>query len=537
MSVRVAVVSPPPLKPSEPGLSGASAASRLLAQGIQARWVDASMGWHRFVLAPARLRATLDAARGVEDGVLHAMKRAVAGVTAGGSPLRRPETYADRHVYTSAVNDLENALRVAALPYDGFRLGIAMVALDRPLRRLESSATLEWLSGAEGPFDAYFVEELLPALEVERFERVAVSLTFQQQAPAAFRLARLLRDRSPHVERVLGGPLVACWEAAGVPLDRGPFTIFDRVVRGTDHDLWALGHDDLLASFDDVASTPLSVPLDQASWDDYLAPRPTVPAALGRGCSFRRCTFCPDHLHPEHAPCSFGGLDAWLRDVAARFPDGAMVHLTDSALPPLYLERVAGIIQRERLPIAWHGFVRAEEAFADPAFARHLAQGGCAMLQFGVESGSPEMLRRMGKGIDPELSRRILATTAAAGIRNHVYLLFGLPGETTPDRELTLSLVRDQAGSIHAINSALLNLPKGSPMYRRPERFGITELVPFSADTDLSLSVDFRCGASHPRREARTWLARRFFKDDRVRRIQGRLNGAFKANHLCFLAR
>lgn len=530
----MAVITPPPLKPSEPGLSGAAAATRLLSMGVDARWIDASMGWHRFALAPARLLAGLDRARGVPDGERRAMARVAQRQAVDPPALRRAETYRSRRVYSSAVNDLENALRLAALPHPGFRLGVAMVALERPLRRLESSATLTFLCAEPGPFDDYFVEELIPSLAAMSPARVAVSLTFQQQVPAAFRLARLLAERLPGTPRVLGGPLVACWAAVGVRLEGEPFSVFHRVVTGSDDDLRALGSDDDVPA---PALDPavLAPPLDQAPWDHYLSPLPTVPVALGKGCYYRRCTFCPDHLHDRHRACSRDALGEWLQGVAARFPRGAMLHLTDSALPPDHLERLAEVIQRDKLPLSWHGFVRAEERFADPAFARHLAEGGCKMLQLGIESGSPSVLRRLGKGIRPEGARRALAALGGAGIMNHVYLLFGVPGETDEDREMTLELVREAGSHIHAINPALLNLPKGSPMHRHAESFGITDLVPFAADTDLSLSVDFRCGASHPRREARTWLAQRFFKDASVRRIQGELKAAFKANHLCFL--
>ncbi len=527
--MRVTVVTPPPLKPSEPGLSGGAAASRLAAIGADARWIDASIGWHRFALEPARLHRAIDAARGLPAGDLRAMRRAADHLSQRTPALRRPETYADRGVYTSAVADLENALRAAALATPGFRLGVAMIALDG--RRLESSATLAELAGERGPFDDYFHDELVPAIEAAPPDVVAVSLTFQQQAPAAFRLARMLRDRMPGVRRVLGGPLLACWAEAGLPIEGALFDDFHSVVRGSDADLARIAGS--------VAPAPappvLSIPLADAPWDDYLAPRPVVPAALGRGCHFGRCTFCPDHLHKGHAPTGFDALEAWLHEVAARFPGGAMLHLTDSALPPAHLDRLAEVIHRDRLPLEWHGFVRADAAFADPAFTRKLAAGGCAMLQFGIESGSPEVLRRLGKGVRPDQARRVLAATGEAGIRTHVYLLFGTPGETEADRELTLSFVRESAHHIHAINASLLNLPIDSVMRRHAPKFGITEILPFAGDTDLSLAVDFRCGDSNPRREARAWLARRFAKDDKVKGIQGRLRASFKANHLCFL--
>jgi len=73
-------------------------------------------------------------------------------------------------------------------------------------------------------------------------------------------------------------------------------------------------------------------------------------------------------------------------------------------------------------------------------------------------------------------------------------------------------------------------------MHLHPERFGITAISPFGRDTDLSLYDDFRCGASHPRTEARRWLDHRFFKSAAVRQIRGHLRTPFAASHLCFLS-
>ncbi len=528
----VAVVTPPPLKPSEPGLSGGAAASVLRTLGVDVSWVDASLQWHRFVLDRGPARSGLDRSEGATG-----LRRSASRAGTRPSPLQMPDTYRTRERYTSAVNDLENALRAAALPYQGIRLGIAMFAVDRPPRRLESSATLAWLASVPGPFDDYFLMELIPWFVRKQPRTVAVSLTFQQQAPAAFRLAAILRDRMPEVRRVLGGPLVACWRAAGLPCNAPPFTLFDDVVAGDPEDLARLASCSRRFAAPRPAwpDSPLSVPLDQADWHDYLAPLPTVPVALGRGCYWRRCTFCPDHLHGPHTPCETASLDGWLHEVAARFPTGAMLHLTDSALPIGHLQHIAQVIRRDRLPLQWHGFVRVEPDLAKPDLVRDLAAGGCSMLQFGVESGSDRILRKLGKGATPQLARATLRTCAEAGLRNHVYLLFGVPGETDQDREQTLALVRSEASSIHALHAALLNLPKGSPMHQRAASFGITDLVPFGQDTDLSLYDDFRCGASHPRREARRWLAHVFFKDPAVRGIQGRLRAPFQANHLCFL--
>ena len=498
----VVFLSPPLTKPSEPGLSAAAAATWLRRQGVDARFIDASIEWHAYALQR-------------QDS------------------LRRARTYENRRRYTSAVGDLEQSLRQAVDGFPGVRIGVATIAFDG--RRVESRSTLAWFAERSGPFDAFVLDELIPSLDAMGATEVAFSLTFQQQAPAAFRMAHLIAEHRPSLRRWLGGPLVACWMAAGFDLSGEPFSLFTEVVAGDEQDLVSLARVAGCPNPSQGSDWPWAPPLDQTPWDRYMTPLPVVPAALGRGCYWRRCSFCPDHLHGQHRPCQQDALQDWLRRVSARFPDGVMVHWTDSAVPPVALEQVADFIRRERLPILWHGFVRVESAFADPGFAIHLREGGCAMLQLGVETASPRLLRQTGKGTEPEGILRALRTTARAGIRNQVYLLFGLPGEMDEDRELTLSLMAEAQGAVHAINPSLLNLPIGSPMHRMAARHGITEVFPFGEDADLSLYVDFRCGSSHPRSEARRWLSRRFFKHPAVRAVQRHLRTPFKANHLCFI--
>jgi hypothetical protein len=531
---RIAFITPPLIKPAEPGLSSAAAAQWFRHRGVDAVSVDASIGWYRHTLAPGPMASALHRAEslGYAHGSMMTFRQTVRQLADPVPVLRRPETYRDRRVYSSATNHLVNALRLASVLHPGFHLRVADVEVEgmRPHR----SDDLESVSRTPGPFDAYFIEVLIPWLERERITHAAVSFTFLHQAYAGFRLARLLEERLPQLELLAGGPLMACWTAVGATFDAPAFRLFDRIcTTASESEMEALalewggtahGRKALLAP--DLAATP---------WDDYLVPMPTVPVALGRGCYWRRCTFCPDYLHPSYRSGSLDALTEWLGAVASRFPQGAMLHLTDSALSPPLLERVAEVIRRDRLPLRWHGFVRLEARFADPAFARHLAEGGCAMLQWGLETASPRLLDMMDKGVTPDQARRALQSCAGAGIRNHAYLLFGLPTETEADRELTLDFVRSERSSLHDLNASILNLPKRSPMHEHPERYGITAMSPFGAETDLSLYSDFRCGPSHPRLEARHWIASRLLKDPSVKAILGDLNAPFKANHSCFL--
>jgi len=531
---RIAFLTPPLIKPCEPGLSAAAAASRLRLLGVDAFAVDANAEWHAWALCPQRLAAVLDGA-GTPEDALPAFRRALRAMQSPVPALRRAGTYRDRRRYASAAADLQDALRLASSPFPSFRLGVGDV--EWAGRRPQRTADLEEAARSPGPFDGYFLGQLIPRLRRERITHAAVSLTFLNQAFAAFRLAALLREGLPSARLLLGGPLPACWKAAGARMGGAAFGLFDEIRAGAgDGDAEALsaGLGGRAAAAGD-GEVPFAPDLPSVPWNLYLSPVPIVPAALGRGCYWRRCAFCPDHLHPERRASRPDAVEGWLAAVADRFPGGAMVHLTDSALPPSVLERVAETVKAGRLPIRWHGFVRVEEAFTDPGFARHLAEGGCAMLQWGIETASGRLLAMAEKGVPPERARRALRACSAAGIKNHAFLLFGLPTETEADREETLEFVRREAGCIGDLNVSLLNLPRRSPMHDDPGSFGITELVPFHRDADLALYDDFRCGESHPRLEARRWLSRRFLRDDAVKSVLGGLNAPFKANHSCFL--
>lgn len=531
---RIAFITPPLIKPSEPGLSAAAAAQWFRMRGVDARSKDASIAWYRRALSPSNLRSALQVAetKGYAKGTLQAFRQSLRDVAAELHPLRRPEVYQQRRVYSSAVSHLVNALRLASVPFPGFHLRVADVEVEgcRP----HNSEDLEAVARRETPFDAYFEEELIPWIEAEGFTHVAVSLTFLHQAYAAFRLAFLIRQKLSRVELLLGGPLVACWSAVGSKLESGAFTLFHRIFETSSESEM----DDLVR---ELGGEPrqenhvLAPDLEDTDWDAYLVPQPTVPVALGRGCYWRRCTFCPDYLHPKYRACGPDVLEDWLLAVAKRFPAGAMLHLTDSALSPALLDRVAQVIRHHKLNLRWHGFVRLEHRFSDTAFMQHLAAGGCVMLQWGLETASPRLLELMDKGISVQQARDVLRASSGAGIRNHAYLLFGLPTEDDSDREATLAFVQEEADHLHDLNASILNLPRRSPMHDEPERFHITAMSPFGHETDLSLYDDFRCEGVHPRLEARHWIAGRLVKDAAVKRILGDLNAPFKANHGCFL--
>jgi len=59
-----------------------------------------------------------------------------------------------------------------------------------------------------------------------------------------------------------------------------------------------------------------------------------------------------------------------------------------------------------------------------------MRETGCDSISFGVETGNPEMLKTIRKGITPEQVRHAVALCREAGIIAHTSFIVGLPGET-----------------------------------------------------------------------------------------------------------
>ncbi len=125
------------------------------------------------------------------------------------------------------------------------------------------------------------------------------------------------------------------------------------------------------------------------------------------------------------------------------------------------------------------------------------------MPQLGLESGDPDVLARMHKGIDLAAAGLTLHRLREAGIGTYVYLLFGTPWEAEPAARRTLDFTAAHASAIGFLNVSIFNLPRGCD-----EAVGL-DTRPFSA-ADLSLYDDFKHPLGWDRLAVRRFLDREF---------------------------
>ncbi len=100
-------------------------------------------------------------------------------------------------------------------------------------------------------------------------------------------------------------------------------------------------------------------------------------------------------------------------------------------------------LNRRGLGVGWRAYSRVDTV--DSELLTWMRRAGCERILFGAESGSPEILRRVRKGITPEQTRRAVEMAQKAGIGVLASFVLGLPGETPQTMQQTLTF----ADSLH----------------------------------------------------------------------------------------
>ena len=120
------------------------------------------------------------------------------------------------------------------------------------------------------------------------------------------------------------------------------------------------------------------------------------------------------------------------------------IHTCDSEfnIPLGHAQEVCEEIIRRRLGerLRWYAYC-APVPFSSE-FARAMREAGCAGINFGVDSGDEEMLRRLRRNFGPEDILNTVRWCKEAGMAVMLDLLFGSPGESRESIDHTVELMR-----------------------------------------------------------------------------------------------
>ncbi len=176
-----------------------------------------------------------------------------------------------------------------------------------------------------------------------------------------------------------------------------------------------------------------------------LKGKPQLDYIGSQGCRFR-CAFCADPfvyqrgwvgLSPERVGQE---IDTWWRRY--QFTDVNFQDETFFTQAP----RVVAIAEeflRRRLPITWAATMRADQCarLSDDVLAT-CQRSGLRRVLVGVESGSPEVLKRIAKDITVEQILEAAERCRALGIRVQFPFIVGFPGEDDASVAASLALAK-----------------------------------------------------------------------------------------------
>ncbi len=231
-----------------------------------------------------------------------------------------------------------------------------------------------------------------------------------------------------------------------------------------------------------------------------------LPVLMSRGCS-RRCAFCNDWVvWPQYR---YRSAENVLAEISYHLRENNFFNFefVDLAVNGCEKEllRFCDLVIARRIKINWIANFMVRKKHLSGLFEK-MKQAGCILLRFGVESGSDKILKKMNKPFDVQDAQRSLAESFKAGIKNHLNIIVGFPGEGEDDFNATLSFLEknvvfiDQIANIHPCY-----LTPGSLLEQQHEKYKIT--LP---ETDLSLRWTDESGSTYEERKEKAARLKEF---------------------------
>lgn len=309
---------------------------------------------------------------------------------------------------------------------------------------------------------------------------------------SAAKVAKELKDRIPHVKIFVGGPHVTALSIEtmksfphidGCVLGDGELS-FTRIVHniqdgaGTERDvdglIWRRDDEVLInpkkGHLKDLDSLPFP------AWDFlegfpliYRPPfhsyrrLPVANIVTTRGCPWI-CSFCDRSVFGQKTHShSIEYVIEMIKYLIKDF-DIKEISIKDDTFV-LSSERVIEFcrqLREKKLDVTWSCNSRVN--YVKDEMLREMKKSGCWMVSFGIESGSPKMLKKMMKGITKKQITNALELTRKHGIVNKGFFMIGVPGETTETLRETRDFIKDL--SLDEISLNYFTPFPGSQLYR-----------------------------------------------------------------------
>lgn len=268
----------------------------------------------------------------------------------------------------------------------------------------------------------------------------------------------------------------------------------------------------------------------------YHADVTVVPGGMmtSRGCP-ARCTFCANYVTGRaYRWRSAENVIAEMRGLAEQFDVRHFPFFDDAftARKPR-LEALCAAIRADPVLKGCTWTCITPGNMVRPKDLRMMREAGCVAINFGLESGDLEVLKRIGKGVRPERVQASVRAARETGMLTVVNFMFGFPGEDAAALLRTRAFMEALAPDTDFFNNRGVLVPfPGTTIYdRHHEAHGFTgwwldparlpvEPAVVDLNVDPALALDFFGYAAEVRDAIEACV--RFKADHNARRVAQR---------------
>lgn len=219
-----------------------------------------------------------------------------------------------------------------------------------------------------------------------------------------------------------------------------------------------------------------------------VLPKPTAPIITSRGCLFD-CSFCGSvnfwgrKWRPRSAKNVLSEL-RWLVNIMG----ARSIYFFDDNFPAMKkraMEICQGIIDFQ-LNIEWACCSHVK--MIDKELLDAMRKSRCTCIDFGVESGSNDILRRINKHQTRDDIEKTFELTHNAGIKPRAFLMVGNPGETKRTIDETIDMI-EKIKPHASIGASILWLLPGTNVYKKAKKNGFIDDNYWLKDDDVPYNL------------------------------------------------
>ena len=175
------------------------------------------------------------------------------------------------------------------------------------------------------------------------------------------------------------------------------------------------------------------------SYDSLLVEKPFITMMTSRGCPYQ-CAFCFKQPMDKHIRYrSAQNIVDEIEYCMDKWGIKSVVFYDDTiGLNCKHLEDICWELLLRKVKIKWDALCRVDNT--RPEILELMAQAGCCRIRYGVESGSPRILKMMNKRITYEQVHNAFRWTKEANIETLAYFMIGYLTETPGEIRQTVRL-------------------------------------------------------------------------------------------------